>query len=284
MSNKTHEARVNPMKPTATAIQLTPILASLLFGILCALLISTIPTEIVEITPFPEGPGSIGNALFFVVLVGVGASLLYVLLKRKNQRLISWITGFALLAAVFMLSVIYFSAVFSWFPFSGADYLTLILPFFTAVLAYYAIFRLHNAACDVAVLCIGGALGAFLGATIQTLSTVLILGFLAVYDAFAVYHGPVGKIARSGLEQLRGLSFSFREVQMGLGDLTFYSMLAGHMFIFFGFASSIASIVGILLGCLLSFKMLEKKGMFPGLPFPIIFGLTAGFLAARVLL
>jgi hypothetical protein len=94
----------------------------------------------------------------------------------------------------------------------------------------------------------------------------------------------VGKIARSGLEQLRGLSFSFREVQMGLGDLTFYSMLAGHMFIFFGFASSIASIVGILLGCLLSFKMLEKKGMFPGLPFPIIFGLTAGFLAARVLL
>jgi len=270
------------MKPTITAIQLTPILASLVFGILCALVLSTFPAEMVAITPFPEGAGSVGNAVFFVVLVGFGAFLLYLLLKKKSQRLISWITGFALIAAVFMLSVIYFAAVFSLFSFPGADYLPLILPFFTAALAYYMIFRLHNAATDVAVLCIGGALGAFLGASIQTLSTVLILGFLAVYDAFAVYRGPVGKIARSGLDQLRGLSFSFREVQMGLGDLTFYSMLAGHMLLFFGVASTLASMVGILLGCVLSFRMLERKGMFPGLPFPIILGLAAGFLASLI--
>jgi hypothetical protein len=70
---------------------------------------------------------------------------------------------------------------------------------------------------------------------------------------------------------------------MGLGDLTFYSMLSGHMLINFGAVSSLASIVGILLGCMLTFKMLEKKGMFPGLPFPIAFGLTAGFLAAKTL-
>jgi presenilin-like A22 family membrane protease len=110
----------------------------------------------------------------------------------------------------------------------------------------------------------------------------LILSFLAVYDAFAVYHGPVGKIAHSGLEQLRGLSFSFKDIQMGLGDLTFYSMLSGHMLLYFGFFPCLASLIGILVGCLLAFKMLEKRGMFPGLPFPILFGLTAGFLVSLI--
>jgi hypothetical protein len=67
---------------------------------------------------------------------------------------------------------------------------------------------------------------------------------------------------------------------MGLGDLTFYSMLSGLMLVNFGFISCSASIIGILFGCLLAFKMLEKKGMFPGLPFPILFGLTTGLLAS----
>jgi zinc transporter ZupT len=102
---------------------------------------------------------------------------------------------------------------------------------------------------------------------------------LAIYDVFAVYRGAVGKIAQSGLDQLRGLSFSFRDVQVGLGDLTFYSMLSGHMLLAFGLVSSLASMAGILIGCAISFRMAEKKGMFPGLPFPVFFGLAAGFMA-----
>jgi len=100
---------------------------------------------------------------------------------------------------------------------------------------------------------------------------------------FAVYHGPVGKIARNGLEKLHGLSFSFKNIQMGLGDLTFYSMLSGHMFINFGFLPCSASVIGILVGCFLSFKMLEKKGMLPGLPFPIILGLTLSLLVTLLI-
>ena len=264
-------------------INLAPILVSLAFGVFCAFLILTSPMEIYEITPFPEGvAGSFGNAFYFVILVGVGASLLYLLLKWKNPRLITWIIGFALTTAVFMLSMIYIFAAFSRFAIPGMEALTLILALLITALADYAIFRKHSKICDLVVLFLGGALGTFLGFSIPTLSAILILGFLAVYDVFAVYHGPVGKIASSGLDQLRGLSFSFRDIQMGLGDLTFYSMLSGHMFINFGFISCLASIIGILFGCLLAFKMLERKGMFPGLPFPILFGLTAALLASLI--
>jgi len=116
------------------------------------------------------------------------------------------------------------------------------------------------------------------------LSAVLFLVFLAVYDVFAVYYGPVGKIANSkGLDQLQGLSYSFKEVQMGLGDLVFYSMLSGSMFLNFNsLLPYLVSLVGILAGSLLTLVMLEKKGIFPGLPFPIILGLAGGILVSFV--
>jgi presenilin-like A22 family membrane protease len=266
------------LKFGAKIVVLTPVLASLIFGVFCAFLLLTSPLEIYAVTPFDEGVGSIGNAIYFVILVGVGAGLLYFLIKRKNQKLISLITGFALTMAFFIFSLIYLSALFAKFIIYDVDALVLALSILITFMADFAVFGNKNPACNLVILGLGGALGAFLGVSIPTLSTVLILIFLAVYDAFAVYHGPVGKIAHSGLEQLKGVSFSFRDIQMGLGDLTFYSMLSGHMLLNFGLASCIASIVGILLGCLLTFKMVEKKEMFPGLPFPIIFGLVAGFV------
>lgn len=200
----------------AGLIHLTPILASLLFGMLCALLISTRKFLIGKVTPFPESvSGSFGNAFYFVILVGVGASLLYLLLKRKNRKLVTLITGFALTTAVFMLSIIYLSAAFSMFATPQIEALILILSLLITFTVDLVIFRRHNRTCDLVILCLGGALGTFLGASIPTLSAILILVFLAIYDVFAVYRGPVGKIAHSGLEQLHGLSFSFKDIQMG---------------------------------------------------------------------
>jgi presenilin-like A22 family membrane protease len=148
-----------------------------------------------------------------------------------------------------------------------------------------AIFRLGSIARNVAVVALGGALGIFFGFSIPLYSAVIILAFLAVYDVIAVYKGPVGKIAASGLDQLQGLSFSFKDIQMGLGDLVFYSMLMG--VIFFSFLSSflptLMAIVGILAGSIITFFALEKKGIFPGLPFPILLGLAFGLITGFLL-
>ncbi len=261
---------------------LAPIVVSLSFGFLCAFSLLEAQLQLDPVTPFQEGIGSVGNAFYFVILVGVGATILYFLIRSRNRKIISFITGFASATATFMLSLVYSVAIFSALNIDYSDWLILIPSVFMTVLVVLAIFRIHGKLSDVTVLLIGGALGAFLGSSIPTLSTVLILGFLAIYDAYAVYRGPVGKIARSGLEQLRGLSYSFGEVQVGLGDLTFYSMLSGHMLLNFGYVSWVLSTIGILLGCTLSFRMVQKKGIFPGLPFPILFGFIAGLLLLLV--
>jgi presenilin-like A22 family membrane protease len=130
----------------------------------------------------------------------------------------------------------------------------------------------------IIVLTMGGATGALLGAYIPLFSAILMLLLLAVYDVIAVYRGPIGKIAAAGLEHLPGASFSFKNVNVGLGDLTFYSMLVSRMLLSFGWEACLASMFGVVFGSFLSFKMVEKKGIFPGLPFSVLLGLAASLI------
>lgn len=266
-------------------VQLLPVLTSLLIGLACALLLSTSSFEPYQITPFTESSfgvlGSFGNAFYFAVLAGVGATIVYLLIKRGKHKFITVLTGLALTVAAFTLSVIYLSAVFSESLIPHEDFIVLATSALVTVAVDYAIFRGRRFS-SLAVLGIGGALGTFLGFSLPTESTVLVLSALAAYDVYAVYRGPVGKIARNGIDQLRGLSFSFKDFQMGLGDLTFYCMLSGHMFLYFGPIPCSASMAGILIGCAVSFRMVEKKEVFPGLPFPIFLGLATGFMALLV--
>ncbi|MFW6110848.1 MAG: presenilin family intramembrane aspartyl protease [Thermoproteota archaeon] len=258
----------------AKLVHLTPIMASLLFGLICASLLYTSPITPPDITPLPEeNLGPVFNATYFVALVAVGATVIYLLLKWKSHTLIKIITGFSITTVTFILSLLYLTAALPLSP------TLLLLPsLIITILTSYTIFRVRGPSNTLVVLGLGGGLGTFMAASIPTISAVIILCFLAVYDVIAVYRGPVGKIAQTGLEKLPGLSFSFKDLTMGLGDLVFYSLLSGHMLLNFSLAASIAAIIGILAGCLLAFKMLERRGMFPGLPFPLFFGLLSGFL------
>lgn len=260
----------------AEPVYLVPIVVSLLVGIACAFLLLRVSFELVPVTPFPESPlGVFGNGLYFVVLSAVGASLLYVFLRRKKLRLAAVVVGFALTAAAFLLSMVYLYAVFSGFEMPFEDVVVVVSAMVMTVLFDFAVFRAGDRVRGLAILFFGGALGAFLGMSIPAVSAVLVLSFLAVYDVFAVYRGPVGKIAtRGGLELLRGLSLSFRDVQVGLGDLTFYSMLIGVVLAVAGWIYCLLSAVGVLVGAFLGLKMLERKGIFPGLPFPVALGLA----------
>ena len=266
-------------------VYLVPILASMVFGLGCAYLLAPLQAD-VTITPVPETtPGApIGNALYFVVLIAISATIFYILIKRRSKRIIKGLIIVALTTASLLLSLVYLSAIFAYFP--SVDILVIPLAIALTVLFDLAIFRFGSIARNVAVVALGGALGIFFGKWIPLYSAVLILAFLAVYDVFAVYRGPVGKIAQSGLDQLQGLSFAFKDIQMGLGDLVFYSMLTGTMF--FSFLPSILpciiSIIGILAGSIITFFMLERKGIFPGLPFPIMLGLAGGLITGLVIL
>jgi presenilin-like A22 family membrane protease len=266
---------------------LLPILASILFGLLCAYVMLPQDTGGVSVAPISEDtPGApIGNALYFVVLVAIAATVFYLLIKRRSKRIIKGLVVLAMTTASMLLSLIYLSAIVPYFE--GVYYVLIGAAVAITALFDLAIFRFGGVYRNVVVICLGGALGIFFAKFIGLYSGLAILAFLAIYDIIAVYKGPVGKIAQesSGLDLLQGLSFSFKEIQMGLGDLVFYSMLTG--VILFNFTASFipvtTAIIGILTGAVATFYMLEKRGIFPGLPFPIMLGLSFGLVSALLL-
>ena len=290
----TEQPKPEPQKPKQKEdkfkfqiIYLVPILASLLFGLGCAYLIAPQQSEAIPVIPIPETtPGApYGNALYFVVLIAISATVFYFLLKRKSKNLIKGLIVVALTTASLLLSLVYLSAILAFFPILDNIWVLIALSITVTVLFDLSIFRLGSNARNVAVVALGGALGIFFGFSIPLYSAVIILVFLAVYDVIAVYKGPVGKIAASGLDQLQGLSFSFKDIQMGLGDLVFYSMLMGVMFFSFipNIIPTLMAIVGILAGSIVTFFALGKKGIFPGLPFPILLGLAFGLITGFLL-
>jgi presenilin-like A22 family membrane protease len=263
----------------ANPVYLVPIVASLLIGFGFSYLLLSNSVATLPVTPFPETPsGSFSNALYFVVIIAIAATVFYLLIKWKSRRLISFLIGFALTAASLLMSAFYLSVLLS--SFVNWEVYVIVLSITITAIFDLAVFKLGGNARNIGVLVLGGALGVFLGWSIPLVSALLILAFLAVYDVIAVYKGPVGKIASSGLDQLTGLSFSFKDIQMGLGDLVFYSMLCAAMLRWFTWVSYAISFAGVLAGSFVTFLILERKSMFPGLPIPIFLGLAGGLLGS----
>jgi presenilin-like A22 family membrane protease len=264
----------------AEPVYLLPIFASLMVGLGFAYLLLLRPVATPPVTPFPETTsGQFSNAIYFVVIIAIAATVFYLLLKWRSRRMVSFLVGFAMTAASMLLSLFYLYAFANW------EIYIIVVSIIITVFVDLAVFKLGGTARNIVVIFLGGALGVFLGGSIPFVSALLILAFLAVYDVIAVYKGPVGKIADSGLDQLKGLSFSFREIQMGLGDLVFYSMLCSVMLLntdFGGWVPYLLSLAGVLVGSFLTFIMLKKKGIFPGLPIPIFLGLTLGLLGSFI--
>jgi len=279
------------VKFKVSLVYLVPILASLFFGLGCAWLLGPhqgeSPSQVfpdVSVVPFPDDipAGPVANGLYIVALVAVGATLCFFMLKRNNLKLIKVVLSLVMTMAAMLLSLIYLSTFLAYVNVHN-DFLVIALSVLLTVVCDLIIFKFSKYR-SVVIICLGGALGVFFSFVIPLYSTIVILVFLAVYDVFAVYRGPVGKIAQSGIDQFPGLSYSFKELQMGLGDLVFYAVLIGTMY--FSFSSSmlpaVMGLVGICLGALITFFMLEKREVFPGLPFPIMLGLAFGLIMAML--
>jgi len=243
--------------------------------------------EVVSITFFSEeAAGPMMNATIFIATMVVAGVAIYIVIRRHLWPVLSLIFRSTVAFVVLILAIFYQQLLFIVL---GGDlsevalliYVTSVV--FTAA-AIYGIFKWKGVKQVLVTLLLGGALGAFLGVSIPTMSSLVLLTLLSLYDIVAVYLGPVGKIAREAEpERLKGISFTFREVHMGLGDLVFYSMLASRMLLVYGFKVWFASSLGILTGVYLGLKVLEKRRMFPGLPIALAFGLIASFAAFLVL-
>ena len=93
---------------------------------------------------------------------------------------------------------------------------------------------------------------------------------------------------------MRSMTYNTPHWDLGIGDLVFYSMLAGHSFqygagyydkagFFAPLLMFVLSIFGILVGFVITIRALERNKILPGLPMSMFIGIF-GFLIGATML
>jgi len=262
----------------AKAMHILPEAWTLIMAGILAVMILESKVEVQVITQFPETPtGATMNMSLFVLMMALMASLMYLLVKYGLEKIFRAIFKVAIVLVLFVLLVWYLNAFSSFLriPEALAEMPVIVFSLVLASIMTYAINRTKGIPQLLSITFLGAMVGTFLGASIPTLTTIVLLLGLAGYDIFAVFKGPIGKIAeKTDLENLSGATLTFGDLTVGLGDLVFYSMLASHAMLSFGFLTYVMAFAGIIVGTYLGFKMLERRSTFPGLPFSLILGLV----------
>jgi len=263
----------------ATPGQIIPVIAALLLSGVLTFGLQASKAEVPAITVFPETPsGATLNASLFVVMMAVAATLIYLLVKYQRKQIVKYlITGAMFLLAFFLLN---------WYSELYATQLSPILDVYgygwvglTGLSSALLLMGLHKGPQSIRLLSVtivGSLTGTFLGASIPTMTAIVLLGALAVYDLVSVYRGPIGKIAEmADLEEFKGAVLTVGDLTIGMGDLVFYSMLVSNAMVNFGTLAYLGGSAGVVVGSYLGFKMLERREVFPGLPLAISCGLAA---------
>ncbi len=267
--------------------QLVPEISAIALAGLLTYSLQSSKAPIVPITIFPETTSGITlNAGIFVVLMAATGTVMYLFIKFGLKRVVRYLINFALLALLFFLFTWYGTLYENYLPefLSSASWRWLLVSLLGSAALALSVYKSKGVLHLAGIVLIGGLTGTFLGVSIPTLTAVALLVALAGYDLFAVYKGPIGKMAQAtNLEEFTGAVFTYGDLTVGMGDMVFYSMLASNSMLNFGLLPFLAASVGLVIGAYLGFKMLEGRDMFPGLPFAIILGLAFMFVASQFL-
>jgi len=276
-------------------IHLTPVVLTLIFSTVFALLYSGSTLLSEEIAPFLREDtleASIYNAFIFFLLTALGTIILLLLSLKRKLSLLRMFFIVTVTVVLFSFYQILLLVVFekAYGPETlPDDFIFLFIPLLLTLFSSYIIFYSQNEIL-VMVLTIlyGSGLGTLLGAMLPLWSIIAIGLVMSIYDLYSVFRGPLKKIIdvvagtpREGEEGerkdkmmvLRGVAVPFRGLNIGLGDLVFYSMFNTVTFMSEKYTPLATLMVqaAIILGSFLTLRGLEKYKAMPALPLPILF-------------
>lgn len=109
---------------------------------------------------------------------------------------------------------------------------------------------------------------------------ILLVGF-SLFDIYDVFKGPLKHLAQTSQNRaVSPLLVKVGTIEVGLGDLLFYSLAVGLAYSLGGIVVAILSIITIKAGMWITLKLLEKKPMLPGLPVPVLLSVFVTFLSS----
>ena len=234
----------------------------------------------------PLGASPIGSAGNALVLVGAAFVLTILLVRLLRRKMVfsfrALIFGSLAMSSFILTFITADDFAYQYVP-SLEIPIALGAPILIVVAVGYIVFVKNNLWLSTGVLAfVGAEVGSFFAQTLPPLTALVLPAAFSVYDIYAVFKGPLKQLIGTapGIA-LTGMSIKAGEFTLGLGDIVFYTMLPCLAYFRTGAISSLATIVAIDAGVLITLFLLSRRRLLPGLPIPMLFGL--GVLAVYLL-
>jgi presenilin-like A22 family membrane protease len=265
-------------------------------------------------TVIPEenaGQGLI-NGLIYTAFAVVSSIIIFLLVKKKGQNILKVIMSIAFLFLTFTL-VLFFGMLI--IPFNSTNQLIFNIEYYSymgfsvviAVLLTYLYFsdKMPRIPKNLYVLFIGTFIGAFMAIAMPMWTMIVLLVGVSIWDIISVKKGPIkgimeimGHVDPDEVRNLTKEDFDQAEIQIGIGDIAFYSMLtsgtlvsantsivSGIQLEFYGSVLvTIITAIGILVGAFITIRALRKNAILPGLPLSILIGLVFAVVSYIILI
>ncbi|RLF08295.1 MAG: hypothetical protein DRJ64_01285 [Thermoprotei archaeon] len=230
------------------------------------------------------------NLTYFVILVLIGTILLLILVKMRKMRIIN----IFYLVAMFLLGIViyelYFASLIIILNANLMDEIILLVSLILSAISAFLIFMSKNEKILLIILTLyGGLSGPLFSFMLPMWSIFAIAIVLSIYDLYSVFYGPLKVIINEifsgneksgsensdrGVPPIRGALVPIGGLNIGLGDIFFYSLLSSAAIIYpyFSLIRGFNVSLSILLGNYITLKLLERCRYLPALPIPILLG------------
>ena len=277
------EADLKKVTPSNLAVALAVVAAVQVLAIGITVQNSELYAQIVNSTGYSYNPlgssaaGSTANALVLVVGAFALTLVLVRLLRRKMVLSFKVIVFASLALSAFILTL--FTAddfAFQYIPALEVSIAIGVPAILVAAIAY-TVFVKNRVWLSTAVIGFTGAeVGSFFAQTLPPYTAIILPVVFSIYDIYAVFKGPLKQLVGTGAGiALVGMSIRAGEFTLGLGDIVFYTMLPSLAYFQFGTLAAVEVILAIDAGVMLTLYLLSRRRLLPGLPIPMLFGLTA---------
>ncbi len=296
--------RLPVFRVTAKYFVVPIIVAIILAGVLAYITFYNAGIQIIAVPFSEEQYGEIGGALFngifFTVIAGVSSFLILFLVKKRGLNALRAILSVTFLFLGVILIVFFGESVLVIFALPEESIFVLFI--IGGVVGFLLTYIFHSdkfssRAKNVVILVFGVLIGAFMGVIMPTWTTMMILIGISIWDIISVRRGPIKKIFQlldpemqeSALKEaekpteISRESFKDASMEIGIGDIAFYALLASHALIS---TNSILvwsiTTIGVLIGAIWTLRLIRRNKILPGLPLSIFIGIALYWLGVFI--
>ena len=217
-------------------------------------------------------PGSIGNSLVMLVSVFfVTISLVWLVRKKMFKHIIRFLTIFIILTGIFLTSLLSQILLPTLINTENISLISAILSLNIGCIIGISALRPDNKIIGlISALILSVEVATYFALFLRPPTAFILPVAFAFYDIYAVFVGPLKTLISDGRLVLGPLVVRLGTLEIGLGDIVFYSFLPSIGLIIIGVNGALFAIVSTNIGLFITLLMLKKRKSFPGLPIPVI--------------